>query len=72
MSSGARRSAVTAMARPPAAAMASAVVTAPGSSMSTTATAAPSAANRPQMALPMPLAPPVTMATLPSRRVIAA
>src|ERR1700679_2339344 len=40
----------------------------PAGSRSATATLAPSAANRSHMARPMPLAPPVTTATLPTSR----
>ncbi len=55
----------TASTSPPAAAMAAAVSSSGGCSMSATTTLIPSAANACATARPIPLAPPVTTATLP-------
>src|SRR5215472_10178909 len=60
--SGWLTSAPTAMARPPAAVIASTVPPASASFRSSTATAIPSAARRQEIAAPMPRAPPVTIA----------
>src|SRR5215472_1900804 len=60
--SGWLTSAPTAMARPPAAVIASTVPPASASFRSSTATAIPSAARRREIAAPMPRAPPVTIA----------
>ena len=62
------RSASTASDRPPDALISAATRSAPAPSMSRTATEAPSRARARAVAPPMPPAPPVTMATLPSTR----
>src|SRR6188474_1932882 len=61
-------STVTASARPPPAAIASATACAPAALASATATAAPASASPRAMAAPSPPAPPTTTATWPSRR----
>ena len=63
-------SAAHGLARPPAAAIASATRMAPASFTSATTTLAPSAASRRAVASPMPDAAPVTTATLPGEATV--
>ena len=60
---------VTGMARPPCSPRAAAAASAPSRLMSAMATAAPSRTNALAIASPMPRAPPVITATLPSSRI---